>query len=112
MRKFRRFVAGFLLFLLLLATMGYVYDRVATARDRAKYPHQGRLVDIGAYHIHLYCSGSGSPTVLLDAGGFDALEQWKLVQPEIAKFTRVCSYDRPGLAGAMPVPTRRPESRL
>jgi hypothetical protein len=96
MRKLKKILAATLLLLLLLAVAGYTYDRIATARDRTKYPHPGTLVDMGGYRIHLYCSGNGSSTVLLDAGGFDSLEQWKFVQPEVAKFTRVCSYDRPG----------------
>lgn len=96
MRKLKKILVATLVLLLLLAVAGYTYDRIATARDRATYPHQGALVDIGGYRIHLYCSGNGSPTVLLDAGGFDSLEQWKFVQPQVAKFTRVCSYDRPG----------------
>jgi pimeloyl-ACP methyl ester carboxylesterase len=46
--------------------------------------------------MHLYVTGSGGPTVVLDAGlGCNALE-WSLVQPELAKFTRVVSFDRPG----------------
>jgi pimeloyl-ACP methyl ester carboxylesterase len=75
---------------------GYAYDRNATARDRKNNPPRGQLVDVGGYRLHLYCIGSGQPTVLLDAGGFDSLEQWKSVQPQVAAFTRVCSYDRPG----------------
>lgn len=96
MRKLRKFLVGLLLLLLLLVAAGFTYDRIATARDRKKYPYQGQLVDIGGYRIHLYCTGSGNRTVLLDAGGFDSLEQWKLVQPEVAKFARVCSFDRAG----------------
>jgi pimeloyl-ACP methyl ester carboxylesterase len=96
MRKLKKFLAGLLLLLIVLAAVGFIYDRIATARDRKRYPYQGQLVDIGGYRIHLYCTGSGNPTVLLDAGGFDSLAQWKLVQPEVAKFARVCSFDRAG----------------
>lgn len=80
----------------LAALTGFIGDRIATAREKEKYPPKGKLVDIGGYRIHLYCVGSGSPTVLLDAGFFDSLEQWKLVQPQVAQKTRVCSYDRAG----------------
>lgn len=96
MRKLKKFLVGLLLLLVVLAITGYTCDRIATTRDRKRYPHQGQLVDIGGYRIHLYCSGSGNRTVLLDAGGFDSLEQWKLVQPQVAKFARVCSFDRAG----------------
>lgn len=96
MRRFKILVVGALAVLLLLMICGYTFDRIATASDRKNNPPRGQLVDIGGYRLHLYCIGSGQPTVLLDAGGFDSLEQWKSVQPEVAAFTRVCSYDRPG----------------
>lgn len=60
----------------------------------------GRLVDSGGYRLRIDCSGSGSPTVILEAGlGFSG-RTWRLVQPEIAKVTRVCSYDRAGLGNS------------
>lgn len=55
----------------------------------------GTLIDVGGYRVHLYCTGSGSPTVML-IGGFSF--DWALVQPEVAKFTRVCTYDASGTA--------------
>lgn len=58
----------------------------------------GRLVDLGGYKLHLTCSGSGSPTVVLSAGAGDFSFDWALVQPKVAAFTRVCSYDRSGEA--------------
>jgi len=58
----------------------------------------GRLIDLGGYKLHLNCTGSGSPTVLLSSGGGSFSTDWALVQPEVAKFTRVCSYDRSGAA--------------
>jgi pimeloyl-ACP methyl ester carboxylesterase len=65
---------------------------------RHNYPPPGKLVDIGGYHMHILCRGKGSPTVVMDSafGGF-ALD-WSLVQPEIAKFTQACAYDRAGYA--------------
>lgn len=57
----------------------------------------GKLVDIGAgRRLLLHCVGSGSPTVVLEAGfGADA-SQWRDVQPDIARDTRTCAYDRAG----------------
>lgn len=63
-----------------------------------KYPAPGKLVDVGGYRLHLICSGEGNPTVIFDSGlGGYALD-WSLVQPAIARFTRVCAYDRSGYA--------------
>lgn len=61
------------------------------------YVHAQRLVDVGGRHINLYCTGSGSPAVILDTDGDDTTLMWRFVQPVLAKRTRVCSYDAPGL---------------
>jgi pimeloyl-ACP methyl ester carboxylesterase len=62
----------------------------------------GRLVDVGGREMHIDCTGEGSPTVVLDSGLGDTYISWRKVQPEIAKFTRVCSYDRAGLGYSDP----------
>jgi TolB protein len=64
-------------------------------------------VDVGGYALYLHCVGGGSPTVILEAGYDDVAETWSLVQPEVAKFTRVCSYDRAGLGQSDPGPEPR-----
>ncbi len=51
----------------------------------------------GGRRLNLYCDGSGSPTVILDAGSGNSMATWRRVQSEIAKVTRVCAYDRAGL---------------
>src|SRR6185295_9588793 len=83
------------LFFMVLA--GATYQGVATAFERRQFRHPGRLVDVGGHQLHIYCSGEGSPTVVLEAGGAGMSAAWGWVQPRIAKATRVCSYDRAGL---------------
>ena len=64
-------------------------------------PPPGKLVDIGGWRLHLNCMGQnkqGSPTVVLEAGAGGSSLDWALVQPEVAKFTRACAYDRAGTA--------------
>jgi pimeloyl-ACP methyl ester carboxylesterase len=56
----------------------------------------GQLIDIGGRKLHVHCTGSGAPTVLLEAGASSFALDWALVQPEIARDQRVCSYDRAG----------------
>lgn len=56
----------------------------------------GRLIDVGGRRLHVNCAGSGSPTVVLEAGASSFAIDWTLVQPEIARTYRVCSYDRAG----------------
>ncbi len=60
-------------------------------------PSPGNLVKVSGYEMYLYCMGTGTPTVILEAGLNDVSETWSLVQPEVASFTRVCAYDRAGL---------------
>jgi len=62
----------------------------------------GRLVNIGGRKIHMICTGSGSPTVVLEAGASSFAIDWALVQPEIARTNRVCSYDRAGMGWSDP----------
>lgn len=67
----------------------------------------GVRYDIGGRRMFLSCAGSGSPTVLLEAGLAADHTGWALVQPEVAKLARVCSYDRAGLGRSDPAPTPR-----
>ena len=60
-------------------------------------PPPGKLVDIGGRKMHLNCSGSGAPAVVLEAGASAFAIDWSLVQPRIARTNRVCSYDRAGM---------------
>ena len=66
------------------------------AFDPAPYLRAQQMVDIGGRRLNLYCTGSGSPTVILDANESDDTSDWRVVQPQLAKRTRVCSYDRAG----------------
>ncbi len=92
-----RGLAALLLALVALALIGAGYQAVATRADARNYPPPGRLVDIGGYRLHIYCLGKGSPTVILDALFPGTVSNWAWVQPEVAKTTRVCAYDRAGL---------------
>jgi pimeloyl-ACP methyl ester carboxylesterase len=67
---------------------------VAQPSDIGEAP--GRLVDVGGRRLHINCSGSGTPTVILEAGASSFALDWSLVQPDIARANRVCSYDRAG----------------
>lgn len=76
-----------------------VSSAFAQAGPPAPLPMPGRLVDVGGWKLHLNCTGNavaGQPTVVLEAGAGDISVEWSLVQPDIAKFARVCSYDRAG----------------
>jgi D-alanyl-D-alanine carboxypeptidase len=65
----------------------------------------GALVDIGDRSLFLSCSGTGSPTVILESGLNDTAAVWSAVQGEVARTTRVCSYDRANVPGGASDPS-------
>jgi pimeloyl-ACP methyl ester carboxylesterase len=83
--------------LLLLILIGATYQGVATAVERRRFPHPGRMIDVGGHQLHLSCAGQGAPTVVLEAPATTMSAAWAWVQGDLAKTTRVCSYDRAGL---------------
>lgn len=70
-------------------------------------PAPGTYIWVGDHRLHLDCKGSGSPTVVFDAGLGGSSLDWALVQPEVASFTRACAYDRAGYAWSDPGPMPR-----
>jgi pimeloyl-ACP methyl ester carboxylesterase len=70
----------------------------ALAQPPQGYKPLGRLIDVNGRKLHLHCTGTGSPTVILVAGGEAFSIDWILVQPAVAEKARVCAYDRAGLA--------------
>jgi pimeloyl-ACP methyl ester carboxylesterase len=101
------FFSGLLGLLLLLAFVGAIYQKIEYSQDRRMNPPSGQLVDVGGYRMHIDCIGRGSPTAVLDSGLSDSSLSWYKVQPEVAQFTRVCSYDRAGLGWSEPSPNPR-----
>ncbi len=86
----------------ILADVGAIYQAIASAVDRRRYPPPGRLIEIGNHRLHLIDMGRGGPTVILEAGGGGSSLEWSLVQPELAKYARVVSYDRAGFGWSDP----------
>ncbi len=73
----------------------------------------GRLIDVGnGINMHIYCTGEGSPTVVLDAGLNGGTMSWARVQEQVSNHTRVCSYDRAGMSWSEPGPEPRTYMRI
>jgi len=81
---------------LAISSLGGGYETVSAAVSTNTNPMPGRMIDIGGHRLHLDCSGSGSPTVLLEpgAGLMSSVSGW--ITPAVARETRVCVYDRAG----------------
>src|SRR5687768_15970578 len=95
-----------------LALIGAIYETLAASGDAKAYPPPGRLVDVGGYRLHIQCVGTGSPTVVLDAGLGGMSLVWDLVQTEIGNTTQVCAYDRAGLGWSDPGPQPRTPGQI
>src|SRR6266851_8743953 len=76
------------------------------------YAQPGQLVSVNGFRLNLYCMGSGSPTVVFDSGWEDWAPSWSKAQPEVAKWTRACSYDRAGAGFSDPGPMPRTSVRI
>jgi len=98
--------------LLLLLVAGVVWQAIAGAWDSRRYPPPGRLVPVNGHSLHLHFEGEGSPAVVLEAGVAASSLSWRRVQPEVARFTQVCSYDRTGLGWSQPASTPRTASAM
>ena len=105
-------VGGLIALALLAAGAGAIYQQRATSRDLAATPPPGQLVNVGGHRLHLWCMGSGSPTVILESGLGGSAFTWARVQPRVARFTRVCSYDRAGLGYSDEGPAPRTSGRI
>jgi pimeloyl-ACP methyl ester carboxylesterase len=99
-------------FLIVAALSGAAYQWLATRKELAATPPPGHLVDIGGYRLHLWCTGEGAPAVILDTGLGGSSADWGFVQPDVARFTRVCSYDRAGMGYSDPGPSPRTARRI
>jgi pimeloyl-ACP methyl ester carboxylesterase len=94
------------------AALGATYEKVAGSGELSTYPPAGRLVDVGGYRMHLDCRSEGSPTVVMDAGLGGSSLDWSLVQTDIARTTRVCTYDRAGMGWSDASPQARTPSHI
>jgi pimeloyl-ACP methyl ester carboxylesterase len=81
---------------LAVASIGGGYETVREHLDASAYPMPDQLIDVGGHRLHLHCTGSGSPTVVLQPGGGDFSSAMAWIAPAVASQTRVCVYDRAG----------------
>lgn len=109
LRKIALMIGGFAL---LLIIAGVSYQVIESRADARRFHREGRSVDIGGYNLNINCTGWGSPTVILESGHQVLGIGWRFVQPDIAKFTRVCSYDRAGYGWSDPGPMPRTSAQI
>lgn len=115
-RKWRRMTERVVLSLITLVAItvacSTAFNALAIHHFRAAYRPPGQIYEVGGYRMHIYCTGNGSPTLILDAGFGGDFLVWSKVQPELSKTTRVCSYDRAGYGWSDPRPGPRDASEI
>lgn len=107
-----RIVGAALAALFAVPVLAAAYQAYATAQDRLRFEPPGQLYEAGGHFLHLHCRGSGAPAVVFEHGGLGLHLDWGLVQPEVARVTRACVYDRAGRGFSEPGPRPRSASRI
>jgi pimeloyl-ACP methyl ester carboxylesterase len=91
-------------------TGGLAYETAGRRRDRTRVPRIGEAIDIGGRRLNLFCSGTGAPTVILIPDASQPGFSWSHIQPELARRTRACWFDRAGEGWSDPGPYPRTSS--
>ena len=81
---------------LAVGSVGGMYETAVTARDEVADAAPGSLYDVGGHRLHLNCTGTSSPTVVLENGLGSTSPNWARVTADVGPTTRVCAYDRAG----------------
>lgn len=90
---------------LVAMAVGAGYQNVRQAQDQATLTMPGQLLDVGGHRLHIDCTGTGSPTVVLESGlGEPSSIMAGWIAPAVAPTTRVCVYDRSGYGWSDPAP--------
>ncbi|MFF5295946.1 alpha/beta fold hydrolase [Paractinoplanes globisporus] len=97
---------------LALASIGAGYETAAEAVDAHAHPMPGQLVDVGGHRLHLSCTGSGGPTVVLEPGGGEMGANLGWITPAVAGSTHVCVYDRAGRGWSEPADAPQDGARI
>lgn len=85
---------------LALASLGGGYETISESVDAHAFAMRGQLVDVGQHRLHLDCTGSRGPTVVLEPGAGEMSASFGWIAPAVARDTRVCVYDRAGRGGS------------
>ncbi len=98
-----RIIMGGLVFVMILAGIGWIWERSEEAafREIAVMP-SGQMVPVGNHTLHVVASGRGATGVLLISGAGEGLQGWEKLQSRLSESTRVVSYDRPGFGWSPP----------
>jgi pimeloyl-ACP methyl ester carboxylesterase len=110
--RLRRILIGLAALIVAAPIAGWIYQAVAEARDDARHPPPGRLVDVDGYRMHIFCQGHGSPTVIVEQGiGAQSLG-WAPLNERMSTITTGCAYDRAGMGYSEPLDHPTPAAEV
>jgi pimeloyl-ACP methyl ester carboxylesterase len=109
--RFGRWLLYPVVVLLAVVSVGTGIETVLS-RTTPDYEMPGQLVDVGGHRLHLNCSGSGSPTVVLEPGAGMSSSTMGWIAPAVARDTRVCVYDRAGRGWSDPADTTQDANQI
>ncbi len=109
--RFGRWLLYPLVVLLAVVSVGAGTETVLS-RTAPDYEMPGQLVDVGGHRLHLHCTGTGSPTVVLEPGAGMSSSTMGWIQPAVARDTRVCVYDRAGRGWSDPADTTQDATQI
>ena len=107
MRILTKFAVLVALILVSAGFVGWLYNYSTVRHYHTLAAPPGEVFIVDGRRMHIYCTGVGSPTVVIEGGLSDNWIGWQLVQPGLARVTRVCTYDRAGLGWSDPDPGQR-----
>jgi len=81
---------------LALGSVGAIYETATRSNDDHTVTAPGTMYDVGGHRLHLYCTGAGTPTVVLESGLGEMSPAWARIRADADSTTRVCAYDRAG----------------
>jgi pimeloyl-ACP methyl ester carboxylesterase len=115
----KRVLLGIVILVVAALFCGALYQAIGSWRDGQRFPQEGRSIALGAafpgVSLSINCTGQsapGVPTVIMDTGLGVPAVGWDFVQPDVAKFARVCSYDRAGYGWSTPGPMPRTSGEI
>ncbi|NEN83947.1 alpha/beta fold hydrolase [Paenibacillus elgii] len=105
--KWKRMLLVVFSIVTLLFGSGFIYEWIASKQAKKDFPPPGKLVEVGGYRLHLQKLGSGSPTIILEAGSGETSLSWRNIPEQLAEFATVVTYDRAGYAWSEKANTAR-----
>jgi len=104
LRRLRLVLLPLVALIALAVAVSTTWNAILALHFRSPSVAPGAIYTVNGLPMHIFCTGKGSPTILLDAGLGDDSLVWDKIQPALSRSTRVCSYDRAGFGWSAPGP--------